>query len=378
MCERPSRPSGRARHLAAVHGGPGLAKPFLLATSLLLVACDLSLDLPTFDTEWAAPSVTATVAADAFLPIGLALNTDRTRFMLTASPATVQAKLSQLCIECAAVDGQRVLKPAFSSQVDVPIALPAAFRGGALASGSFTVELANALGFDVLRPGLSMSGTINITVLAGTATLATLDVTGASAGLPSGQTLTRTVPLLSANVGDSLKLRVTVTSPLGIATQISANNQFTIKATPTSLAFAQAIVEGGKSMSLTPALLNINEVGASFNAHLTGARLRVAVTNPFGRAFTGTLRIQGGGATDFAQNVQIPSTATSALSLDLDGAAARSFLGRSGVTLRGTIVSGTGNFTVTPTSALTLRTQWTYFVSSSTPTASTGGAGGGA
>lgn len=332
-----------------------------------LGGCDLPSGLPTFETEWTVPAAETVIPPSELVPAGMGFTADGTRWTAPMGQTLRTRSLQDLCTGCAGVAGQRALKPAFVSTVELALPLPDGLVGGTVVGGSVNVELTNTLGFDPLRPGLSAVGSAAISVLVGSTTIGAATLSGTATALPSGGAPVNTsVPLTGGTVtGDSLRVRVVVTSPLGAPTQIALDRALSVRASATPLTFSAGSIDlTGRTLDLTPVLLQVRDVGGDASRRIGGGTLQLTVANPLGRQLALTMRVQGGGFETVTKTATIPATPTSTTDVPFTGDELRRFLGAPTAQLRGTLtVDGSGAVELSPSDRVDLSTTWIFGVS---------------
>lgn len=335
----------------------------VLITSLIPGGCDIPTSLPKFDTFWAVPSVATNLPLDEVLPGGVTVDAEAMGFTASLPQGSGEVPLRELCPGCAAFDGMRVLKPPFSGELNFAIPLPTGLAGGQVGSGVVSVQVQNGLGFDILRPGLSTVGSITIAVEDAEGMLGELVIDGSVTGLPTGQTLTRQVSLGPKPLsGDSLRIRVTVNSPLGPPAQIQLSRTLSVVASGAQIDLTSiAIVAAGRNLELMPVNLPFSDIDATTASRVRSARLFLDVVNPFDKALSMTLRLQGGGSVPLVATTSVPGDPTSVIAFDLSQEEVSRFLGQSSVTFNSSVTApDDAPFTVDPNSLFSVRTRWLF------------------
>lgn len=330
--------------------------------SLSLAACDIPTDTPTLNQRWIIPAKSTTIDVGQMLPGGVTLAGGGSAFLVNVPQVSVSKSLVQACPACAVFNGLTAPVPAFRDSLVTRSSLPVA--SATLSGGTVQINVQNNFGFDPTANG--GSATVTITDGTGGRQLGSVQIGGAAGGsLPTGQTTTRTLPLLAGAVRDTIVATTVIDNKGGQVTTVNTSNQIVVTAIPSNIQVSQARVGvGGKSISFTNQTLDV-DISDDLVDHVQSGSIILTITNPFGVAMTATLTItvpqtseQQGRVLNRSVSIG-PGSAAQTVTLTYSGDELRSFLGKEQVRLSGTgsVAGSAGQITVTPTQKVGLDTK---------------------
>jgi hypothetical protein len=332
-----------------------------LLAALTLGACEFPTEPPKLQPRFVLPGQSTTLRLAELLPSGVVES--GSNFQLNLAATTIPTRtLGQMCEPCAALNGQRVPKPAFAHTITTTVALPADVVSATVTGGSVVVAVTHTFGFDPVRPpGAAQNGSLTLSLLSGTTVVGTVVVTDA---FPSGSTLQRAVPVAPGAVAGDLTLRLTIESPAGGTAEahwVTINTASTLSGTvtPGQLTVSEARVRvQNKSVTVTEFEIDMSNVDQSFRGRVRSGALVVMVNNPFGVTGTMQLRIVGGtGEIITPRTLQIqPGQTTQRVEFSQDDIALI-LQSRAIIRISGTVSGQDGVVTVRPGQVLTIDTQ---------------------
>lgn len=332
----PPRPAHRA---ARRHGRPPLGVTAMAA--LALTACDFPTAPPRVETTFVVPGEETELSVAELLPASVSVSASGATFQLEVPGSTFARTLSQMCPPCAAFDGAVVPKPAFTFTFGDDLALPAQVVSATLAGGSVELRLTHDFGFDPIRPSASSRGEITATLRSGGALLGQTIIRGTDTALPSGGTLTRTIPLQAGEVSGPLEVEITLTSPEGDPVRVDADAAFSVTIDPGPLAISRTTVDvQSQSVSVESVTLDTQDVDSALVERVRGGAVLVDLSNPWPVSGELTLHLDG-----ITRVLQLAPGATTQR-VELSGSEMRQILGR--------VVTLSVEGTLAPASAVTL------------------------
>ena len=253
-----------------------------------LSACDIPTGMPRWDTTWITPGEEVSVSVAELLPAGLSVNADTSAFVLQLDTVTGGFQLSDFCPACPSSPTIPVPKPAFTGSETIGVPLPDEVESVDITSGMVIIELTNNFDFDPIRPSASARGDVTLELRSGATLVSSLVIDGNQRALAPGTTLRDTMNFAAATVQDSLTLEVTLDSPAGDNTTMSANDGFEVEVWSPSIEVAEATV------SITSQAIESEETELDLSDVDLGDRIQdgtifLDIVNPFG--VTGTLNI---------------------------------------------------------------------------------------
>lgn len=325
-----------------------------------LVGCDIPTELPAVDARWVVPAEETRFGVAELLPNdSVRLNADSTAFIVDFATVTFAETLGTLCPLCAAADGLTVQKPPFLDELESSVDFPSEVSSISILSGDIVLEIDNGFNFDPLRPAAGVTGTLTITVTddADGDVLGTLEIDGATTALPAGETLMRTIALVTATVEGSIVATAEVDSPLGDPVTIDSSLPLTVTVTPMNILVASVTIDvAGRSVDLDPVSLDVEEVDQDLTERILAGGFIVDVVNPFGVAADFQLTIDGPTIAPIQKASSVGAAGTSTVEISFTVDELRMFLGQPDVTLSGGAVvdAAASQITVLPGQELVL------------------------
>jgi hypothetical protein len=344
----------------------------LLASAGLAAACDIPSSAPIFQQTWVVPGDSIAVSVAQILPANVALNGAGTGFLVVVTPpGSFNSTLGTLCGQPACQSPGSVVAPvpAFTSSgaaLTRTVAFPATVTSATVTSGTLSLDVANALGFDPLRPNGANPpyGTVSVTITNGAA-VTTTTFSGATRTLANGALTNLSVPIPAGTYAGSFSVSVAFDVPAGGSATLAASNAITITPSVNTLTVSQAtVLVQNETITTSPEGYDLEDV--DFADDVQGGGIIVNVTNPFTASAALTVLLQapaqnGQGAVAINKVLNIPAIPTSTSTISLTQLELRSLIGKTGVTLT---VSGTANGTgagntvsIMPTQRMMLRTS---------------------
>ena len=346
-----------------LHFRAPLERTGLLVLLAALSGCDVPTAIPFYDVRWVFPIEDTAIPAVDLLPAAN-VTISGGNFQLTMAPVTLPQSLGVLCPACIPLDGGMWPKPAFNTSYQNGGTLPADVMSAVLVSGSISFAIQNDLGFDPIRPAVADPGTMTITIHdvdAAGPVIGQVVLDGATDALPNGALTTVPVPLTQGTVSPTFMAVIDLDSPLGDTNVlIDINANLDITATPGTILVSSVSVDADSSaISFPQTTLDVASIDVDLVNRIQEGSLIVDVQNPFGVVFTVNVEIGGPGITTLWRTLDIGSGPTSSVALEYEAADFRSFLGRSGVFIRGNgVVSSIGTpATVAPTEEVLIETS---------------------
>jgi hypothetical protein len=321
----------------------------LAVAALLGSGCDFPTEPPILEHDWVVPVDRTTVSVAELLPVGVTLSGGA--FALAVEPVVSARTLGSLCPPCAPLDGQTVPVPPFQASFGSSSRLPADVTSAVLASGTVQLSLRNGLAFNPLANG----GVIVITLRDGAAgrQLGRLELRGPGDALPAGGTLTRTVALAPGAIGPVLTSTTDLTVRAGSVARIDTDQEIRLTATPAGVLASSAGVDvSGEPVTFESVEVDVADL-EDFEEDIASGALLLDVTNPFGVALNGQIRVIYPDGT-LTKPVTIGAAPRSSVSIPFSADELRAFIGAAPVTLSGsgTVAGGAGAITVAPQQVL--------------------------
>ena len=290
----------------------GILRASSAAILVSAAACGLPTsvpDSPIIDVRWVVPSQSARITVDNLLPSTVAISVpDSAAFNIFASPASVTRTLSQDCPACVALNGLTAPKPAFVANVSASTNLPAEISAASITAGSLQVQVKNGYTFDPLKPNGAAApfGYAIITVSSGTSVIGKDSVNGATTPLPSGSTLTRTIPLSGPITGTlPVTIAMSLNSPAGQNVLVDASRAVVVTATPSGLKVANVTVNVNNKTVSSTASADLTGIDSTIIRRVQSGALIVALANPFTVAGTLTIKLTPQGGTTITKTIPL-------------------------------------------------------------------------
>ncbi len=340
-----------------------LLRGSLLFCLTCLSACDLPTESPIFETRWILPIEGAgtSISVAELLPAAVTISSGT--FQVAIDPFSFSESLGGLCSLCVPLNTQTVLKPAFQFPLSDAASLPADVESVELSAGSITVRITNNLGFDPIRPGVGITGSLAIVVydqMIGGPVLDSVFVDGAVDALPSGTFLDVPISLAPGPVSSPIVAVVTVDSPEGDLVTINTSLRLDVDVTFDMMAATSAtIVVAGTMVAIEDVAMDVEDIDSDIVENIVSGGLILDITNPFGVGLTVTIDIGGPTIATIRKTVDITSAPTSQARLDYTSSELQSFLGQPGVTIGGSGVvdPGAGSAVVAPGQVVVIDTS---------------------
>lgn len=326
------------------------------------VACDIPTDAPHLEQTWIVPVRELVIAVKELLPASA--DTANGAIVVTPDPVVVGTTLGALCgAPCNSANGTTVPKPAFTGSITASIALPDSVTEFTLnAPGVADIILTNDLGFDPLRPAAAVTGRLITTVRSGGVVVGADTVTGTTAALPNGGTLTHRVTVPAGTV---ILAPVTATSviesPAGDPVLINTAATLSVNVQTNDVEAARLnILIQAKRVATQVAQLDLSSIGQAIKDHIITAALQLEINNPLPIQGTLQARFQAAGSDVITPRTfaVAPGISTLTLVFTRDEFLALTDLPDVNVAADGD-VSGTGTpVTVTPATRISARLRF--------------------
>lgn len=337
--------------------------------ALAFVACDVPTSLPVWNTVWQVPAKGAEVSVADILPSSVSvvdIGGGAKAFSLALPAAGINTSLGSVC-GCAAANGSRAPKPAFTLVDSATVTLPSDVASADVVGGRIDYTITNGFSFDALNPSATAHGWLRVRVRAGTTTLAKDSVAGPAMTLPTNVARNRSIPLQASpaapvHLAGPLTVDVTLFSPAGDSVTINTSETFQVSAQANGLQVSQASVNvPSKSIPTQADTVDLSGLQSMTTGALAAGAVILTVQNPF--AVQGSLTVDmKTSTTTITKTLNLPlggpGTAPSTLRLDLSRSEINALVGEKNVVLS---VSGgvnaPGAVTVTPTQKIVLNTM---------------------
>ncbi len=277
---RVSPPFRRAALLGVTLAAAGLA-----ACDVVAFATDPK---PILEQTWNLPATSTSISVAELLPAKVSIYStpastppDSSAFLMNVSNVSFTRRLGDDCAQCQTLTGTTAVKPAFVLAAGSSTALPANVVSAALAGGTITYSIVNALSFDPIRVrALSdpTQGFLVVVIKSGAAVVGRDSINGATTAFPAGTTLTRTITL-APGVISGLSVDLTVNSPQGDHTEfIDANGTLQTSTTIGDVRVGSVTINvPGQSISNPPQNVDLS----SFGSNVVGAAFEMTILNPW-------------------------------------------------------------------------------------------------
>lgn len=344
----------------------------LLATVSVgaLGACKIPTDAPASDMRWVVPAQTTRIAVDKYLPAGVTVAPDSSGFLVSVPGATVTRTLGQDCAPCTAANGLTAPKPAFVGAASISTTVPSDIASATITSGALAITVQNNYTFDPLRPSPSngVYGYAVIIASNGNTVIGKDSINGATTPMPSGGTLSRTLPLSGSVTGSQpVTISVTINSPAGDPVFIDASRTITVSVAAQSLKVASAnVVVANKSVTSTSSV-DFSGIDQTIINHVLSGTLLLTVSNPFAATGTLTVTLTPQGGAPIGRSIQL-ATGASTPSITFSQAELRSLLGHLvTVSYTGTVNGTSGSVNVSPKQAVVVQARLDLTLELGTP-----------
>lgn len=343
----------------------GVARASSAAVLLSAAACGLPTsvpDSPIIDTRWIVPSQSVRFGVDNLLPSTVTIIVpDSSGFNINAAAASITRTLSQDCSACVALNGLTAPKPAFVAIANAITSLPSEITGGTFSGGSLQVVVTNNYGFDPLRPNPtagSPNGYAIITISSGNSVIGRDSVNGATLALPSGTTLTRTIPVSGPFTGTvPLSIAMSLSSPSGEPRFIDASKTLTVTSTPSGLKVANVSISITNKSILSTATTDLSGFDSKLTDRVKSGALIVSLANPFTVAGPLTVRLTPEGGTSILKTVPLIESNSTPAPIPFTSAELRSLLGKKVTIAYSGIVNSTTPVNVSPKQVIVVTTK---------------------
>lgn len=339
---RRGTPTSRIRPAAAMRG--------VLAAALLAAAgCDIPTDVPRWETTWVVPGDSTVLGVGELLPEQMELLPAEGTFALHLDPFGFGRTLGEMCGACAP-SATPVPKPAFTATFAAVDTFPDEVAAVESRGGTVTVDIANGLAFDPLRPGSAAGaerGEIRLRLLRDGDLVTADTVTGDDVALPPGVTVSRVVGFSGGRVAGGLTVEVFVDSPEGDPVPIDPSETLEVDVPQARLDVSRAeLALREKEVRAETIPMDVGGIDRTVVDHVQGGSLRLSLDNPWDVSGPFELRIVSGDVS-IRKSFPLQPGATS-VPVQLTGEEFRSFLGRDDVAVesRGVVSSAGGTVAV--------------------------------
>lgn len=256
-----------------------------MVLGVLITACDLPTDAPIIVSRLAVPVADDSVGVQELLPQQVGIRGGQ--FRIVPDSIRAVATLADLCPPCRPLHGTLAPVPMTTMRFTVSTGLPAGLARLTLGTGSTaTLEIANGLGFDPLRPSAGQFGTLTLVVRGGGPlgdTVAVDRVAGMTTGLPPGGSLRRTLPLSQGRtVADPIEILMELQVPPGDPVIIDTTQTVALTGAPVVLLATAAGVEVDmKPVASATAAVSFTDAGDDAANRVDSADVHIAILNPF-------------------------------------------------------------------------------------------------
>jgi hypothetical protein len=246
---------------------------------------------------WNLPIAETRISVASLLPAGVTIFStpasnppDSAAFQVSMPAINYSRPLAPNCPACQAISGTTAPKPAFNIGPGNSSAsrLPANVDSATILGATVTYTITNGFSFDPIRVNPSNptglpQGRIDIMIRSGSVVLTRDSLKGQTATLAAGTAVTRTLPLPSNKVGDSITVDLLVDSPAGEPVFMDASRSITASATINNLQVADVKIRvpSASLSSGTPEEVPISDLDESFTERAISGGLELNITNPF-------------------------------------------------------------------------------------------------
>ena len=340
--------------------------------ALALAACEVPTSLPIWDTVWQVPADSAEVSVASLLPASVSvvdMGGGVQAFSLALPAAGISTTLGTVCPGCAAANGARVPKPAFTLVDSATVALPSDVASADIVGGTIDYTITNGFSFDALNPSATSSGWVRIRVRAGATTLASDSVSGPGLTLPTNVARQRSMamtasPAAPVRLASPLKVDITLFSPAGDSVTINTNERFSVSATANNLRISQAsIAVPAKTIPAQSDTVDLSSLKDMTTGSISGGAVIISIQNPFAVQGSIGVDLTAPNGAHVAKSLTLPlggaGTPAAKLRLALTASEINSLVGEKnvGIALTGGVNAPSGAITVTPTQKIVFNTM---------------------
>jgi hypothetical protein len=346
-----------------------------IAPVLATLACDVpSAGAPKWNTTWQVPADSGEITVASLLPPSVSIvpvgNTKA--FDVELNGATVGQSLRTACSACAAANGLRVAKPAFTLADSSTIALPTDVVSADMVGGAVDYTLTHDFGFDPLVPSSDANapkGWLVVRVHRGSLVLASDSVNGANLTLPPNVARTRSIvvdasPAAARHVDGPITVSVTLHSPVGDSVTIDDSKSFHVDVAPRDLRVGEARISLPASTPLSrQETVDLSGLGGDVSGRVQGGAVVVTVRNPFAVQGSLTATLTAAGQAPVTRELALPlgglTSAPTVLRVPLTADELARLMGSNDVTVAvtGSVSAPGGALTVTPTQVFGVSTM---------------------
>ncbi len=322
----------------------------LAAAAAFAVACDVPTEAPLLEQEWQVALDSVTVGTADFLPDGIGLSPDSSRFVVSYPGTAVSVSLASLCGGLCPGTGTLPVKPQFRQTLTATTTLATDLVSAEVAGGSVAMAITHTLEFDPLSPpGATGHGYVVVRVTSDGVLVAQDSIDGADARFTAADTLRPSLELEPATVTGQLGFDVIVYSPAGGPVSVGADDGLKVTLSPGTLQFSGATVPLD-TRAFGPYSQTANlDVDSTIVSHVQSGALILSTDNPL--AVSGSLVLDFGVADGTIRRTVPLQPGEQQVRVDFTPEQLRSLLSSPDVriTATGTGTSQTGSVTLHPT-----------------------------
>lgn len=352
-----------------------LGRSIALAALLGTAACDLPTSgAPKWNTTWQVPADSGEISVATLLPPTVSIvDVGTTKaFDVAFGGANIAKSLQSACQACAAANGQRVPKPAFTLGDSASIPLPNDVASADLVGGMVDYTVTQDFGFDPLSPSSGAGaekGWLVVRVKSGSDILAADSLNGASTPFASGASISRSIavaatPTSARHISGPITVTTTLYSPAGDSVTIDASRGLHLTVTPNAVRVSQAAVVIATSTLISrQESVDLSGLGGEVSGRVQGGSVVVTVRNPFAVVGSLTATLTAPGQQPVTRQLELPLGGLSAppalLRVPLTGEELARLMGSNDVTvaITGSVSVPGGILTVTPTQVFGVSTM---------------------
>ena len=344
----------------------GLAGCIVVSTG-----CEVPTALPIWNTVWQVPADSSEVTVASLLPASVGVvdvGAGVKAFSFSLPAASASTTLGETCYACAAANGTRQPKPAFTLAESTTVAMPTDVITADIVGGRIDYALTSGFGFDPLNPGAGARGWVRIRISAGSTLIARDSIDGASLTLPTGVARPRSMALLASSVAPihlngPVTLVATMFSPAGDSATMNTSEQFSVSAAANDIRVSQVSINV-PTTTFAPqhGVVDLSGIDNATTGKIAGGAVILGIRNPFavGGSLSMDFRAPDGAhvTKGFTLNVGGPGSAPSTIRLGMTTAEINSLIGQKDVaiTISGSVSAPNGNVTVTPIQKMAITT----------------------
>ena len=347
----------------------------VLGAAVTVGACDLPTGgAPKWNTTWQVPADSGEIGVASLLPPSVTIVTvgGTKAFEVAFAGVGVSQSLGTACPPCAAANGLRVPKPAFTLADSATIALPDDVAWADLVGGAVDYTVTHDFGFDPLVPssdGAAAKGWLVIRVRSGSTVLAADSVNGSNLTLPANVARTRSVdvdasPASPRHVSGPITVTVTLYSPAGDSVTVNDAQRLRVDVAPRGLRVSQASVSIPASTLISrQETVDLSGLGGEVSSRVQGGAVVLTVRNPFAVEGQLTAILTAPGAAPVSRDLAFPvgglSSPPTILRVPLTADELARLMGSSNVLVHvsGNVTAPSGVMTVTPTQVFGVSTM---------------------